>query len=107
MSYLKLLRAQHDRRLAEEVERLRFSELPKTPLPGATGGVALFISLLHLGLGRELTEAETREAREFWATYGPLDLGLCQQALERACRDLGTGRHISTYLEEIRRRARR
>ena len=106
MSYLKLLRAQHDRRLAEEVERLRFSDLPKQ-LPGATGGVAPFLALLHLGLGRDLTEAETREAREFWATYGPLDIRLCQQALERACRDLGPGRHISTYLEEIRRRARR
>ena len=107
MSYLKLLRAQHDRRLAEEVERLRFSELPKTPLPGATSTLALFLSALNLGLERELTEAETREAREFWATYGPLDIRLCQQALERACRDLGTGRHISTYLEEIRKRARR
>jgi len=107
MSYLKLLRAQHDRRLAEEVQRLRFSDLPKTPLPGATGGVAPFLALLHLGLGRDLTEAETQEARQFWATYGPRDLGLCREALERACCDLGTGRHISTYLEAIRARARR
>lgn len=107
MSYLRLLRAQHDRRLAEEVERLRFSDLPKAPLPGATGGVAPFLALLHLGLGRDLTEAETGEAREFWSTYGPLDIRLCREALERACRDLGTGRHISSYLEEIRRRARR
>ncbi|MBE3519906.1 MAG: DDE-type integrase/transposase/recombinase [Firmicutes bacterium] len=107
MSYLKLLRSQHDHRLAEEIERLRFSELPKTSLPGATGGVAPFLALLHLGLGRNLTEAETREAREFWATYGPLDIDLCREALEHACRHLGTGRHISIYLEEIRKRTRR
>ncbi|MBE3519185.1 MAG: helix-turn-helix domain-containing protein [Firmicutes bacterium] len=107
MSYLKLLRSQHDRHLAEEVERLRFSELPKTSLPGATGGVAPLLALLHLGLGHNLTEAETREAREFWATYGLLDSNLCREALEHACRHLGTGRHISIYLEEIRKRTRR
>ena len=107
MSYLKLLRSQHDRRLAEEVDRLRFSGLPKTPPPGPTGGLAPFLALLHLGLGRNLTESETREAREFWTTYGPLDIDLCREALEHACRHLGTGRHISIYLEEIRKRTRR
>lgn len=108
LSYLKLLKAQHDSRLAEEVQRLRFRDLPQAPSAHtATGGVAPLLTLLATCLGRTLTPTEITEAQAFWNTWGPLDLQQGQTALQKACLELGPHRHLIVYLEALKNTGRR
>jgi len=101
LSYLKLLKAEHDRCLALEIERIRFSDLPADPgtLPH---GTAPFVALLEEVLGRKLDHVEVRDTQLFLRTYGPFDDAAARKGLEKALATLGRERHIISYLEILR-----
>ncbi len=101
VSYLKLLKARHDQELAQEMERLRFRDLPEQPL-AAGGGLAPFLLLLGQSLGRELSPTETADASAFWNIHGPFELARAEKILNNECRRSGTDRHLIVYLETIK-----
>jgi transposase InsO family protein len=97
--YLAMLRADFDRRLAENARPTAYADLGALD-PG-------FDESRFLSVVADLTEARLRgaeadEVHAFWASFGPLPEKLVRLALDHAVRLRGTGRHVRVYLAILR-----
>ena len=89
--YLGALRAEYDRRIAEQARHLSLSEWK----PSADFTLKPFLDVCAQMLGKELSPYEREELTRSFNGVGPFSEKTARLALEHALR--GRGLHVSTY----------
>lgn len=94
--YLAMLRSDYERRVRTELSALRLQPPPATELdlPG-------LVSLLESCREASLTDPERSEASALWRRLRPLEPDTVRRVTEGTRRRLGTGLHLSVYLQAL------
>ena len=99
VDYLELLRRDHERRRAAELGTIRFrgpsDESARITLPK-------LIDRLRVLCGRALGDVEAAHAAAVLDAIAPVEVALCDVALNLAATTLGRGLHASQYLDALR-----
>jgi putative transposase len=99
VDYLELLRRDHERRRAAELGAIRFrgpsDESARLTLPK-------LVERLRALSGRPLGDVEAAHAAAVLDALAPVEVALCDVALNLAAATLGRGLHASQYLDALR-----
>ncbi len=102
LSFLELLRKDHEDHLKQELAGLSFRQPPSQGKEPASRLVV--VRLLEGVLHRPLNHLELARVEEEWRRGGPLDPTPRAEALARLVADIGPDRHIGEYLKCLRGR---